>query len=71
MKMSNETYDLLKRVAMIYFPGFIAFYTTVGNIWGIPCTAEVVATLAAANTFLGVCLGISSKRYNDNNTTEQ
>lgn len=63
MKMSNETYDLLKRICMLYFPAVTALWLALSEIWGLPYGAEIGATLAALNTALGTCLGISSTNY--------
>ena len=63
MKMNNKTYDILKWVALVLLPAFIALYSTVGEIWGIPYVIQVVSTLAAINTFLGAILGVSSTKY--------
>lgn len=63
MKLSNETYDLLKKVALYYLPALATLWLTIGKIWGIPYTTEIGATLTAIDVFIGACLGISSKNY--------
>lgn len=63
MKMSNETYDLLKRICQLYLPAVTALWLALSKIWGLPYGAEIGATLAAINTALGTCLGISSNNY--------
>lgn len=63
MKMSNETYDLLKKIALYYLPALATLWLTIGKIWGIPYTTEIGATLTAIDVFIGACLGISSKNY--------
>ena len=63
MKMSNETYDLLKKVALYFLPALATLWLTIGKIWGIPYTTEIGATLTASDVFIGACLGISSKNY--------
>lgn len=63
MKMSNETYDLLKKIALYFLPALATLWLTIGKIWGIPYTAEIGATLTAIDVFIGACLGISSKNY--------
>ena len=63
MKMSNETYDLLKKVALYFLPALATLWLTIGKIWGIPYTTEIGATLTAIDVFIGACLGISSKNY--------
>lgn len=63
MKLSNETYDLLKKVALYFLPALATLWLTIGKIWGIPYTTEIGATLTAIDVFIGACLGISSKNY--------
>lgn len=64
-KMTNETYDLLKYIAMYILPALATLVSALGKIWGIPYYVEVSATLMALDTFMGVCLGISSSAYYD------
>lgn len=63
MKMKNETYDVLKWVAMIVLPAVVTFVAAIGQIWGIPYTAQIAATIAAVDTLLGACLQVSSANY--------
>lgn len=63
MKLSNETYDLLKKIALYFLPALATLWLTIGKIWGIPYTTEIGATLTAIDVFIGACLGISSKNY--------
>ena len=63
MKFTNETYDLLKFIAQYILPASATLYITLGNIWGLPYPQEVGATIMALDTFLGVCLGISTETY--------
>lgn len=64
MKMSNKTYDILKYITQIIIPAIGTLYFALAGIWGFPYGEQVVGTLTAVDTFLGVCLGISSKQYN-------
>ena len=63
MKMTNETYDILKEIALTILPALAVLYATLGKIWGLPYVSEVPATIMAIDTFLGVCLHISSAEY--------
>lgn len=65
-KMSNDTYDFLKWVAQILLPGLATLYFTLSGIWGLPCGEQVVGTITAIDTFLGIILGISTTQYNKN-----
>ena len=63
MRLSNETYDLLKKVALIFLPALATLWLTVGKIWALPYTTEIGATVTAVSVFLGACLEVSSKNY--------
>lgn len=64
MKMSNKTYDILKYITQIVIPALGTLYFALAGIWGFPYGEQIVGTLAALDTFMGVVLGISSKQYN-------
>ena len=64
MKMSNETYDKWKWIAQILLPAMGTLYAALGVIWGFPYCEQIVGTIAAVDTFLGVILGISTAHYN-------
>lgn len=61
--MNNQTYDILKRVALIVIPALATLVNAVGITWNIPYTNETTATITAFGVFLGAALGISSKNY--------
>lgn len=63
MTMSNKLYDILKGIAMVVIPALATLYLTLASIWGWSNAEQIVATLTAINTFLGVVLGISSNKY--------
>lgn len=63
--LSNELYDRLKFFAMVVLPAVGSLYFGLAGIWGLPKPEEVVGTIVVLDTFLGVVLGLSSKRYNE------
>ena len=63
-KMSNKVYDVLKEIALTILPALAVLYATLGKIWGLPYVSELPATIMAIDTFLGVCLHISTSEYN-------
>lgn len=67
MKLSNKAYDVLKWIAMYLLPAAGTLYFALSGIWGLPYGEEVVGTITAVDTFLGVILGISSVTYNKAN----
>lgn len=66
MNLSNKVYDNLKWVCMVVVPACVSCYTVIANACGIPYTATVITVAEALNTCLGVCLGISTNKYNIN-----
>lgn len=68
MKLSNETYDILKWVALIVLPAIATLYNALANTWGLPYGNEIVCTITAIDTFLGALLGVSTKNYNEQST---
>ena len=68
MKISNNTYDILKWVALYLLPAIGTLYFALSGIWGFPCGEEIVGTITAIDTFLGVLLGISTAQYNKTNS---
>lgn len=64
MKMSNKVYDVLKWIAMVALPAIGTLYFALAGIWGWPYGEQVVGTITAVDTCLGVLLGISSAKYN-------
>lgn len=64
MKLSNKVYDSLKWIALYLLPALGTLYFALSGIWGLPYGEQVVGTITAADTFLGVLLGISSATYN-------
>ena len=61
MSMSNKTYDILKWIAMYLLPAAGTLYFALA---GLPYGEQVVGTITAVDTFLGVILGISTSQYN-------
>ena len=61
--MSNKMYDVLKWIAMVFLPAMATLYLALAGIWGLPYGEEVVGTITAVVTFLGIVLGISSAQY--------
>lgn len=69
--MNNKVYDILKFIAQVILPAIGTLYFALAGIWGFPYAEQVVGTIAAVDTFLGVCLGISTSKYNKNQETEE
>ena len=63
MKLSNTTYDILKWIATLLLPALGTLYFALASIWGFPYGEQIVGTITAVDTFLGVILGISARSY--------
>jgi len=62
--LSNKLYDALKFVALILLPGLGTLYFALAGTWGLPNPNEVVATVTAVDTFLGLIVQFLATRYN-------
>jgi len=63
--LSNAMYDKLKWVALVGLPALGALYFALAPLWHLPKAEEVVGTVVAVDTFLGVVLGVATKNYNN------
>lgn len=62
--INDRIYNILKYVAQIVLPAIGTLYFALAGIWGFPYGEEIVGTITAIDTFLGVLLGISTATYN-------
>lgn len=70
MKFDNKTYDILKWIALYLLPAIGTLYFALASVWGLPYEEQIVGTVTAVDTFLGVILGISTANYNKDNPTK-
>jgi hypothetical protein len=63
--VNNKLYDFLKFVALILLPGLGTLYFALAGTWGLPNANEVVATVTAVDTFLGLVVQFLANRYNN------
>lgn len=68
--MNSRLYDFLKDLTLIYLPAFGTLYFTIAQIWGLPNAEEIVGTIVAVATFLGVCLKISKTSYDNSDRSK-
>ena len=71
MRFSNKTYDFLKWIAQYLLPAAGTLYFALAGIWGFPYGEQVVGTITAVDTFLGVILGISTIQYNKSDSSTE
>lgn len=69
--MTNELYDILKKCCQIYLPALGTLYFALASIWNLPYGEQIVGTITAVVTFLGVCLQISSNGYVEETTVDE
>ena len=67
MKLSNKVYDVLKWIALYFLPALGTLYFALSGIWNFPYGEQIVGTITAVDTFIGVLLGISTNAYNKQN----
>lgn len=70
MLLSNKVYDILKWIVILFLPASATLYFALAGIWGFPYAEQVVGTITAVTTFLGIILGISSMQYEDEQRTD-
>lgn len=71
MKLSNKVYDILKWIAMYLLPAAGTLYFALSGIWGLPYGEQIVGTITAIDTFIGVILGISTSQYKKAENSEE
>lgn len=62
--LNDKAYKVLKFIAQILLPALGTLYFALAGIWGFPFAEQIVGTITAVDTFLGVLLGISTAQYN-------
>lgn len=63
IQLKGKLYDVLKYVALIVLPALATLYFVLAGIWGFPAVDQIVGTISAVDTFLGVILQLSSNAY--------
>jgi hypothetical protein len=53
----------MKYLAQVLLPAVGTLYFAVAGIWNLPSAQEVVGTIVAVDTFLGLLLHLSSNAY--------
>lgn len=61
---SDIWYTRLKWISIVLLPALATLYFTLGAVWGLPAVEQVIGTITAFGTFLGVMIGISARSYN-------
>lgn len=66
MTIPNKTYDCIRFIAELLLPGLATLYAALAPVWGFPYAQEIVTTVIAVDTFLGLFVNYLRKRYNLN-----
>lgn len=61
--LSSRTYEILTWVAQVLLPAAAALYGALSVLWGLPYPDQVVGTIVAIDTFLGLILGFSTAEF--------
>lgn len=65
---TDKTFDTLKWIAMVFLPAVAVAYLGMSDIWNLPYPSQIVGTISAIDTFIGVLLGIASQQYDNSKT---
>ena len=68
MVFNDKVYAVLKWIAMYLLPATGTLYFALSSIWGLPYGEQIVGTITAVDTFIGVLLGISTANYKGDGT---
>lgn len=63
IKLKNKIYDFLKWFSILFIPASAWFVGTIFETWNIKHVDEIVRTINATGTFIGILLGISNYNY--------
>lgn len=61
--LTDRSYGVAKHLVQVILPAIASLYYGLALIWGLPAAEQVVGSLAVITTFLGICLGISTRQY--------
>lgn len=62
--LPSSVYDTLKWASLVALPALGTLYFSLAGVWGLPAAEQVVSTVIAVETALGILLGISHVQYN-------
>lgn len=61
--LNSKVYDVLKQVALVWLPALATLYFAIAGIWHLPDADQVVGSITALDTFLGVVVHVSNSNY--------
>lgn len=60
MKLSDNVYNILKWVGLVFCPAFAVLVGVLGDTWGLTNTDAIVTTINAIGVFIGALIGVSA-----------
>lgn len=67
MKLSNKSYDILKKISLYVLPALATLILGIGQVWDFPISDKIAQTITLLITFsdtvLGGLLHVSSNNY--------
>lgn len=66
--LSDAWYEVFKKTITLFLPGLGTLYFAIAQIWGLPAAEEIVGTIVAVCTFLGLFLRQAEKSYDKSDT---
>lgn len=63
MKLSNQWYDVLKWIDMVFLPALTTFVGVILNCFHVEGTEVILTLMVGFTAFLGALLGISNINY--------
>lgn len=57
MKLQNNQYDILKKIALYFLPALAALILGLSKVWNFPFGDEISQTIALVITFIDTILG--------------
>ena len=61
--LNDRWYTILEWVARVLLPATATLYGALGGLWGFPNVPQVVGTIVAVDTFLGLFIGLAQRSY--------
>jgi len=61
--LNDKVYTVLELAARVWLPALATLYLALATLWHFPGGPEVVGTIVALDTFLGVFIGVAQKSY--------
>ena len=63
MKLPDNVYEALKWLCLIALPGIAWFYGAMADTWSLPYGEQIVTTINAVATLIGILIGVSTFNY--------